>query len=245
MATRRRAAVEYRSSCDRRTMPTVRSTVAITRPFALVPARGLEAAKARLGEALDAEERRELVERLLLRTLAAALGSSQLAGVVVVSPDDAVRRLATSAGAIPVEQHEGGLNEGLGLARATALAAGADAVLVIPADLPAVTPAELALVLEAARTALGTPGDAAAPRGVVALVTDRSGDGTNLLLVAPPGAVPFSFGPGSRARHAALARAAGAAYVELGGPLALDLDTPDDLLVAEAAGLGSLRVEIP
>ncbi len=223
----------------------MRSTVAFERPFALVPARGLEAAKARLGEALDAEERRELVERLLLRTMAAALDSSELAGVVVVSPDDAVLRMATAAGAIPVEQRDGGLNEGLDLARATAVAAGADAILVIPADLPAVTPGELSRVLAAARAALTPPDGADLPRGVVALVTDRSRDGTNLLLVAPPDAVPFSFGPGSRARHAALARAAEAAFVEMGGPLALDLDTPDDLLVAEAAGLGSLRVETP
>lgn len=223
----------------------VRPTIALRRPFALVPARGLEAAKARLGEALDAEERRALVERLLVRTMAAALDSAEMAGVVVVSPDDAVRRLATSAGAIPVEQRDGGLNEALDLARATAVAAGADALLVIPADLPAVSPAELSRVLKAARAALAMAAGPAAPRGVIALVTDRSGDGTNLLLLAPPGAIPFSFGPGSRARHAELARAAGVAYVELDGPLALDLDTPDDLLVAEAAGLGSLRVEMP
>ena len=43
---------------------------------------------------------------------------------------------------------------------------------------------------------------------------------------------------GSRAAHAAAARAAGATYLELDGPLDLDLDTPDDLLAAEAAGLG-------
>lgn len=225
----------------------MRERATLDRPFALVPVRGLEAAKARLGEALDAEERTALVERLLRRTVAAALDASELAGVVVVSPDDAVRRLATSVGAMAVEQRDGGLNEGLDLARAAALSAGADAVLVVPADLPAVTPAELSRVVRIARSHAGMPAGAHARDrwAVVALVTDRAGDGTNLLLLAPPQAIPFSFGPGSRASHAALARAAGATFVEVEGPLALDLDTPDDLLVAEAAGLGSVRIETP
>ena len=76
-------------------------------------------------------------------------------------------------------------------------------------------------------------------------MTDRAGSGTNVLLVAPPDVIGFRFGDGSRAAHAAAARAAGAVYVEIAGPLDLDLDTPDDLLVAEAAGLGDLRADRP
>jgi hypothetical protein len=40
--------------------------------------------------------------------------------------------------------------------------------------------------------------------------------------------------------HERAAIAAGARYIELDGPLSLDLDTPADLIAAEAA-LGSLR----
>ena len=72
-------------------------------------------------------------------------------------------------------------------------------------------------------------------------MTDRAGIGTNVLLVAPPGAIPYRFGDASRQAHADWARQRGAAYVELHGPLALDLDTPDDLLAAEAAGLAAPR----
>jgi len=50
-------------------------------------------------------------------------------------------------------------------------------------------------------------------------------------------AIPFRFGEGSRAAHAAEAAAAGAAYVELGGPLSFDVDTPEDLLEAYRTGL--------
>jgi 2-phospho-L-lactate guanylyltransferase (CobY/MobA/RfbA family) len=40
---------------------------------AIIPVRGLERAKTRLGEVLDAEERRALVEGLLRRTIRAAI----------------------------------------------------------------------------------------------------------------------------------------------------------------------------
>ena len=96
----------------------------------------------------------------------------------------------------------------------------------------------------AARDWLAASRDAGTPeKALVALVPDRAGQGTNLLLLAPPGVIPFQFGPGSRAAHAGSARLVGATYVELPGPLGLDLDTPDDLLDAETAGLGGAVTE--
>ncbi len=221
-----------------------RPTPPLDRVAALVPVRGLEGAKARLGEVLDAEERRSLVERLLRRTVAAALATPGIPVVAVVSPDPAILGLAADLGAAAVTQDGGGLNEGLAEARAWAVAAGAEAILVVPADLPAVDPGELGGVIRAARslaTAQATP--APTTRPLVILVPDRAGAGTNVLLVAPPDAIPFHFGEGSRAAHANAARAAGAIYLEVDGPLELDLDTPDDLLAAEALGLGDLRAE--
>ena len=163
-----------------------------------------------------------------------------------MSPDAAVLELATRHGAVGVPQVEGALNEGLDEGAAWAEAGGADGILVVPGDLPAVSAGELGRVVRAAvavlaeRVAAGSP-----PNAIVAIVPDRGGTGTNVLLVAPPGAIAFQFGEGSRAAHAAAARRAGAAYVELGGPLGLDLDTPDDLLAAEAAGLDGVRAELP
>jgi 2-phospho-L-lactate guanylyltransferase len=67
------------------------------------------------------------------------------------------------------------------------------------------------------------------------LVPDRHGRGTNALLLEPPTAIPFAFGGDSRSAHASLAASVGAAYLELDGPLALDLDTPEDVVRLEAA----------
>ncbi|HEY6057313.1 MAG TPA: hypothetical protein VIV06_04735, partial [Candidatus Limnocylindrales bacterium] len=69
------------------------------------------------------------------------------------------------------------------------------------------------------------PGD----RSVV-LVPDRHGRGTNLLILQPPGVIPFAFGGDSRIAHRHLALDAGASYVEREGPLTMDVDTPADLI---------------
>ena len=212
---------------------------------AIIPVRGLERAKTRLGEVLDAEERRALVEGLLRRTIRAAIMTPGIRAVAVVSPDPEALVVAADSGAVTLPQGGGGLNEGLADGRAWARELGATALVVIPADLPAIGPAALERVLVAAsdRLAASHPGvDRAA---LVVLVPDRAGEGTNLLLLSPPGVVPFHFGAGSRAAHADAAARAGAAYLELSGPLLLDLDTPDDLLAAEIAGLGDASVERP
>jgi 2-phospho-L-lactate guanylyltransferase len=80
----------------------------------------------------------------------------------------------------------------------------------------------------------------AAPSGLVALVPDRHGHGTNALLVSPPLVISPAFGESSRAGHARAARAAGARYAELDSPLSLDVDTAADLLAAEAV-MGSIH----
>ena len=213
---------------------------------AIVPVRGLERAKTRLGEALDPEERRALVEGLLRRTIRAAITTPGIRAVAVVSPDPEALAVAADSGAVTLPQGGGGLNEGLAEGRAWARELGASALLVVPADLPAIGPYELGRVLAAARDGLATSRAAgAAATSLVALVPDRAGQGTNLLLLAPPGAIPFQFGPGSRAAHARAAARSGATYLEFQGPLGLDLDTPDDLLAAEAVGLGGSAIDLP
>jgi 2-phospho-L-lactate guanylyltransferase len=189
----------------------------------VVPVRSLEGAKSRLGAVLDAEERRDLVARLLARTVAAALRTPGVAEVVVVSPDPDVLALAERAGARTVAQPSRGLNPAIGEARAAS--PGAGRLLVLPADIPGVSPAALGALLDA--------GDRAGPPSVV-LAPDRHGRGTNALLLDPPDVIDPAFGGDSRAGHAWLAESADIRFVELAGILELDMDTPDDLLLAEA-----------
>jgi 2-phospho-L-lactate guanylyltransferase len=190
----------------------------------VIPVRALEGTKTRLGQAIDAEERRDLVTSLLERTIAAARDATRVDSVVVVSPDEETLALAVAAGAWALPQRGAGLDDAVLRARDLALRKGARALLVLPGDLPFVDgPAIDALV------AAADPDDGP----LVVLVPDRHGRGTNALYLRPPGVIDPAFGEGSRDAHARRARAAGARYVELGGPMAIDLDTPDDLLLVE------------
>lgn len=194
---------------------------------AIVPVGSLEAAKSRLGGALDAEERQDLADRMLVRTLKAALAVDSLADVLVVSPDRDVLRRAADLGARTLRQRTVGLNPGLTEARADVVAGGADALIVLPIDLAFVSADELAAVVEPLLGADTGP--------VVMLVADRHGSGTNALGLRPPGVIDFAFGPGSRDEHRGAAELAEARYVEVQGPLAFDIDTPIDLVIVENA----------
>ncbi len=204
----------------------------MTRVAAIIPVGTLEGAKTRLGEMLDAEERRDLVERLLARTVVTAVAVDRLDDVLVISPDREVLRRAAELGARTLRQRSRGLNRGLAEARADVVAGGAEAILVLPIDLPFLNVEAVTAVV----AALDGRGSAA-----VVLATDRHGSGTNALGLRPPDVIDFAFGPGSRRAHRAAAEAAGAAYAEIEGPLTVDLDTADDLVFVEAAqeaGLG-------
>ncbi len=196
------------------------------RLVAIIPVGALAGAKSRLGAVLDAEERLDLTSRLVRRTIAAAVAAERVDEVLVITPDDAVRAIADELGARPILQRDRGLNRGLATARGEAIAAGAGAILILPIDLPNIS-------ADAIDTVAATLDEAARP--LVALVADRHGRGTNAIVIAPPDAIDLCFGGDSALAHAAAARSVGARLVELGGPLVLDLDTPDDLLLAEAS----------
>jgi len=217
--------VEHRPSAD------------LSRTWALVPIRGLETAKTRLGGDLDAEERVELVTGLLRRTLRATRDARGIAGTIVVTMDPDAAGIATQLRAIGLVERAPGLNEAIEAARSVAVARGATAVLVLPADLPSLSAAAIDDLLEGTSAAASRDAGATA---LVAIAPDRHGLGTNALLISPPDAIDPGFGERSRAVHEARALAAGARFVEFDGPLALDLDTAADLVAAEAA-IGSLR----
>jgi 2-phospho-L-lactate guanylyltransferase len=236
-----------------------RAAADFSRTWAVVPIRGLETAKTRLGGDLDPEERRSLVTEMLRRTLVATRDAASVAGTVVVTMDPAAAAIANRHRAIGLlERVPGGLNAAIEAARSVAIARGASAVLVLPADLPAVSAAALDELIQTAREAAaegqvaatgngaGADGNeaavvnAAVGQGLVLVVPDRHGEGTNALLVSPPAALAPLFGESSRAAHRAAALAARLQHLEVGGPLSLDVDTAADLLVAEAS-LGGAR----
>jgi 2-phospho-L-lactate guanylyltransferase (CobY/MobA/RfbA family) len=68
----------------------------------------------------------------------------------------------------------------------------------------------------------------------VVLSPDRQEDGTNAMLVVPPGLIPFAYGMESFRRHRQLAEEAGATVkIYHTESLALDIDTPEDLILLD------------
>lgn len=203
------------------------------RVAAIIPVGTFDGAKTRLAASLDAEERQDLVEGLLARTVVAALAVDRLDDVLVISPDRDVLTQASDHGARTLRQHTDGLNAGLDEARADVIAGGADALVVLPIDLPFVTADAVGAVV----TTLVQGADS-----TVVLVTDRHGSGTNILGLRPPDAIDFAFGPDSRLAHRAAADAVGATYLELDSALSVDLDTPDDVVFVESMAPDGLHV---
>lgn len=194
----------------------------------VLPMRTVSGGKARLGEALDAEEREELVLGLLKHTLQVLGDWPVCRRIHLVSPDPVLGAATRRAGVeVTVHRQQGeGLNEGIGLGVSAAVAEGAASLLVLPGDLPHLSVEALDELLTAADAGVV----AAAGGPLVAIVPSDAGGGTNALWLRPPRAIAPAFGPGSFEAHLRAAEAAGAAVQVVGDPvLGFDLDTPDDL----------------
>jgi 2-phospho-L-lactate guanylyltransferase len=188
--------------------------------WAIVPVKPLRRGKSRLAGVLSQDERADLNRRLLGHTLDTLTAIPEIEKILVVSRDPAALALAREHGARTVQEN-GSPELNVALARATVVVKNykTRGVLVIPADLPLVTPRDVQAMLAQA----GEP-------PVVVVAPDRHRRGTNALLVCPAGLIQYEFGPDSFERHCAQARQAGARLEIVDFPsLALDMDLPEDL----------------
>lgn len=194
--------------------------------WALLPFRGAAGAKRRLRHVLTEAERGGLVQAMVRDVLAALCQSDGLAGVLLVSRDADAPALAREF-AIDVFA-ESATNLPGAVAEASTFAAqelGATGTLFLPGDVPLVTPADVAAVLDGHEH--------------VTLVPDGNDIGTNAAAVSPPNAFPYVFDGKSFKPHMAAARKAGYTprIVRREG-LALDVDTAAELaaVARQAAG---------
>jgi len=170
--------------------------------------------KTRLAGSLSESTRVALVRSMLARVLAATRNAQTVRQTIVVSPE----RDEIPAD-IPVLADTGtSLNAALEQAHGVLRELGCRELLVLPADLPGITAAEVDTLVHAGRTS----GFAIAP--------DASGTGTNALCFTSPQPFRFQFGPDSYVLHLREAQRMGwePKVVRLPG-LAFDLDLPADL----------------
>lgn len=189
--------------------------------WVVVPVKPLNRAKSRLAEVLTADQRQRFAEGMLRRVLTVTRSVRAVTGTLVISRDQKALAIARDLGARTV-QESGTPDLNPALMRATQLLAGwrSDSVLVLPADLPFIDPADVTGVIRAAGNASQS----------VVIAPDHSRDGTNALFVRPPGLITYDYGHNSYERHLAQAHATGAHVVEYESEnLKFDLDVPQDI----------------
>lgn len=190
----------------------------------MLPVKRFPLAKTRLAPHTGSVLRDDLARAMWADVLDALAACDPLETIVVVSREPEVAAAAGHAGALVVDDGGGEPGQSAAVARGVAAARehGAERVVCVPGDCPALDPGELAALVEQS------------PAGVT-IVPDRHGTGTNALLLAPPDAIEPAFGPDSRRRHEALAAAAGVrCTVRAVQSLLFDVDTGEDLAALAA-----------
>lgn len=188
--------------------------------WAIVPVKPLRRGKSRLAGTLSEDERAELNQSLLKHTIETLLDLKEIEQVLVVSRDPHALTVARNHGARTVlEDGQPHLNTALKRATVVAQVYATRGVLVLPADLPLISPQD---IREMINRAIDPP--------VVVIAPDRHHKGTNGLLISPSGLIEYDFGENSFQRHCERVKEAGARLevVELPS-LGLDLDLPEDL----------------
>lgn len=186
--------------------------------FAIVPVKKLDAAKSRLSPLLSDNERRQLCLKMLEDVLTAIKVTRRVHWVVVVSVDPVVLQAAKSFDVFSLMESQPGLNQAVSEAINWCVQNGAKSTLILPADIPSVTSADLNWILSLGREA------------TMIISPSRSGDGTNALLLNLPSILPTLYGKHSYLRYIKEASRRAIRFHTIKSPrIALDIDTIEDL----------------
>lgn len=189
---------------------------------AVMPVKNPQNAKRRLSGLLSASQRETLARILYKQTLASLCQARGIDRVAVVTSDSEIAEHARRSGTLVFEEDEQVSHSvSADAACLRAIALGATTVLLVPIDVPLVTPADFSRLAAAAR-----PG----PSEALIVVPSADGTGTNALARTPPDVIESRFGPGSCRAHLDQARSKNVRceILRLRG-LMFDIDTPDDV----------------
>lgn len=185
--------------------------------YAIVPVKRIGVSKRRLSQSLSLQERKSLTIAMLKDVLQ-ALKASVVGKILVVSNDKKVAPIAEQFGASFFSPVRKGLNSAIEEAFAWCMRNKADSVLVLPADVPLISPKDIDAIVK-----LGSNG-----RRVV-LVPSKDW-GTNAFFQYPPHIVRACFGSDSFNKHVqqALSKKVIIKFY-YSFRVSLDIDSVDDL----------------
>ena len=186
-----------------------------------IPMKPLAQAKSRLRPALDNRARQSLARSMLDAVMQAAHESGAATAMAVISADESLQeKLEHYSFELVSESAPKGYNQAVRAASAWAQSKKCDALLILPSDLPLITPEDVRSMARLATLC---------PRSVV-LAPDARFWGTNALLLRPPHILAPAFGPDSARRHRRLAREQKlSVFLYLSSTLSHDIDYPSDL----------------
>ena len=194
--------------------------------FAVLPVKSPHNAKQRLSGFLSADQRETLARILYKQTLASLCQAKGIDRVAVVTSDSQAAEHARRSGALVFEEDEQVSHSvSADAACLRAIQLGATTALLVPIDVPLVTPADFSRLAAAAR-----PGPSAGQQPALIVVPSADGTGTNALARTPPDVIESRFGPGSCRAHLDQARSKSihSEILRLRG-LMFDIDTPEDV----------------
>lgn len=188
--------------------------------WGIVPVKSLREGKSRLANVLTEEERITLNQSMMMNTLNVLMAVDEINEVVVVSRDDDALNIASNyCTRIVRENCEPELNPALTYATEFACNNGANAILILPADLPLL----YHHIVKELLSYIGNP-----PEMVIA--PDRWEIGTNGLILNPADNFTYHFGDNSFNLHIQQAKSNNYHIEVFHHPtLEFDLDVPDDL----------------
>ncbi len=196
--------------------------------WAIVPVKPLRRGKSRLSEILTEDERSRLNYHLFTNTIDVLLQVNAISEILVVSRDSHVLTEAREKKVRTVtENGTPELNNALRRASLFSNVFSKEGVLIVPADLPMLTPQDVEDFL-AQRT----------HPPLMVISPDRRRQGTNMLFINPADLITFSFGMDSFSKHCDLAAQKGAEVIVYENEkIALDLDVPEDYDILRSTSL--------
>lgn len=189
--------------------------------FAVIPVKRFESSKSRLKFWLTDESRVKLAELLLTDTLTTLMKSTMIDTIIVVSGDERAKYASEKVGAKFLRQDiDDGVNNAVMTADTFSIKSGAEAMIIVPSDLPLLQPENIDLVAKTSEHC----------EKCIVICPSLRHDGTNILLRKPINLIRTYYDENSYSRHIQEALQIKASiFVMLSDNVMIDLDTMHDV----------------
>ena len=188
--------------------------------WAIIPVKPLRRGKSRLAGVLSEDQRTYANEFMLKHVLHEISSIEKLQGILVISSDPYALSVAHEYAVRTIRENRlTNINQALRKATRAAKTLGANAVLILPADLPVLIKGDAQKIINS----MNQPPE-------IIIAPDRYKQGTNAILVNPVNAIMYDFGINSFQKHIEQAERNNVkTNVIISDSIGFDLDLPQDL----------------